>query len=261
MSLTKSGRVNEFRVVIPAHIGSRRLPNKPLLKLTDKTLIEHVYQNAVSSGAEQVIVATDASQVADCVHAFGGNVYVTALAHSTGTDRIAETVKALAWEDECIVVNIQGDEPFIAADDVRRVADDLAASGAEIATLTLPLTRENVNDPNIVKVVRDRQNFALYFSRAAIPYYVNNARGYEDFSDGIKDTCLYYHHLGIYAYRCAYLARFTALPQTIPERVESLEQLRALVHGDRIHVGDATTKIALGINCEKDLQVAKKLLK
>lgn len=258
MNPARNGK-SKFRVVIPARLGSRRLPNKPLLKLAGRPLIEHVYRNAVSSGAEQVIVATDAVQLVDCVRAFGGHAHLTGRNHATGTDRVAAVVEALAWEDECVVVNLQSDEPFITAADIQCVVAGLVASSAAVATLALPLDEENARDDNIVKVVRSQEKSALYFSRAPIPY-PHDPQARECYDDARADTSPYCQHLGIYACHCDYLRRFAALPRTLPELVESLEQLRSLMHGDRIHVADARSKNSFGINCEKDLQNAIKLL-
>ena len=248
-----------FRVVIPARLESQRLPNKPLRKLAGKALIEHVYCNAVSSGAEQVVVATDSAQLATCVRAFGGHVQMTAGTYATGTDRIAAAVEALGWADECVVVNLQSDEPFITAADLQRVVKHLLASRANIATLALPLDAACASDDNIVKVVCDREKSALYFSRAPIPYWHSRPVSARC-DDNRAGTAMYYQHLGVYACHRDYLRRFAALPRTLPEIAESLEQLRALGHGDRIHVATAASKNAFGINCESDLQNANRLL-
>lgn len=236
----------DFRVVIPARYQSQRLPGKPLLELAGQPLIQRVYRNAARSGAGEVVVATDDRRIAECVEGFGGEVCLTSTEHTCGTDRAAEAAALRGWPDDAVVVNVQGDEPFLAPEDIAMAAT-LAADDDEAACATLAVRQtspEEMQDPNKVKVVCDDAGFALYFSRSPIPA-----------GEG-EWLC----HLGIYAYRHASLKRFTALPPCDLERREKLEQLRILWHGERIRVAIATLPQYLGIDTEKDLVKAAALI-
>ena len=217
-------------VVIPARYASSRLPGKPLLRQTGKYLIQHVYERACAASADLVLVATDDERIAAAVKSFGGRVAMTRPDHATGTDRIAEVAQGL---DAQIIINLQGDEPAIepkCLDLLPRLLDNDAA--ADVATLATPIrTRELWRDPNCVKVVRDQCGRALYFSRSPIPFVRD---GEPDFA---KQPTLYLQHLGLYAYRRAFLLRLAALPPEPLEEVEKLEQLRVLAIGRRIQVG------------------------
>ncbi len=241
MSAT-TGSAEPFRVVIPARHDSTRLPGKPLRMIGARPLIRHVYDNACRSGAEQVVVATDSEKVAECIRGAGGKVQMTSPDCRSGSDRIAEAVAAMQWPKEAIVVNIQGDELFLAPADVCTVAEALVRfPQAAMATLSALLAPEHLDDPSVVKVTTDDRGMALHFSRAPI---VNGDR----------------RHIGIYAYRCSYLQRFTRLPAPGIERRERLEQLRALFHGDLIRVDEAVSDVVLSIDTEDDLRAAQKLL-
>ncbi len=240
-----TGNVEAFRVVIPARCDSNRLPGKPLRMIGAKPLIRHVYDNACRSGAECVVVATDSEKVAACIWAAGGTAQMTSPDCASGSDRIAEAVASMQWPADAIVVNVQGDEPFLAPADVRTVANALVRfPGAAMATLSAPLAPEHRDDPNVVKVIADDRGMALAFSRAPIA----------------RDGHVCRRHLGIYAYRCGYLWRFTQWPAPDAERRERLEQLRALHHGDSIRVDAAASEIVLGIDTEDELREAEKLL-
>ena len=244
MSVT-TGSADVFNVVIPARLDSKRLPGKPLRLLGGRPLIRHVYENARYSGAEQVVVATDSEDIAACIRGVGGEVQMTSPDCASGSDRVAAAVAAMQWHEEAIVVNVQGDEPFLEPEDVRLAAISLARfPEAKIATLSAPLTPAGREDSNIVKVVCDDNDMALRFSRAWIEH----------------EECICRRHLGIYAYRCSYLQRFTKLPAPEIERRERLEQLRAMYHGDPIHVSPAVSKIVFGIDSEDELYAAERLL-
>jgi len=208
-------------VIIPARYASTRLPGKPLLAETGKPLIQHVVE-AVRGARRvgRVVVATDDARIAEAVRGFGGEALMTRADHRCGTDRLAEAAETLHLADEAIVVNVQGDEPEVPPAAVDLLADLLAGSDAPMATLITPLPAGQAADPNRVKCVTDRTGRALYFSRAPIPFD-------RDAGGGVS----YFLHLGIYAYRTAFLKRFTTLPPTPAERAEKLEQLRALEHG------------------------------
>jgi 3-deoxy-manno-octulosonate cytidylyltransferase (CMP-KDO synthetase) len=207
--------------IIPARYASTRLPGKPLLAETGKPLIQHVVEAV--RGARRVgriVVATDDERIAEAVRGFGGEAIMTRADHRSGSDRLAEAVELLGLGDDEIVVNVQGDEPEIPPQCVDRLVDLLAGGDAPMATLVTPLPADQAGDPNRVKAVLDQRGRALYFSRAAVPHDRDGAGG-----------VAYKLHLGVYAYRAAFLKRFAALPPTPAETAEKLEQLRALEHG------------------------------
>ncbi len=242
-SVTASGG-EAFRIVIPARYASSRLPGKPLRILGSRPLIEHVYENARRSGAEQVVVATDDVRIAEHIERIGGLAQMTSPDCASGSDRVAEVVAALQWSDGSIVVNVQGDEPFLSPQDIADVATALAKHpDASIATLSAPLSDARRRDANVVKVMTDDDGVALQFSRASIEYATE-----------------WRHHLGVYAYRCGYVRRFTRLPSPEIERREKLEQLRALCRGDIIYVHKAQGEAMPGIDTESDLVEAIKFM-
>lgn len=242
-----------FKVVIPARLASTRLPGKVMLPLLGAPIIEHVWRRGCESGAEQVVVATDSEQIQQAAQAFGAEVCMTDAGHESGTDRIHEAVTTLGWAADEIVVNLQGDEPAMPPALIRQVADNLAARGtADIATLCHAI--DNPRDwqsPGLVKVVRDAQDMALYFSRAPIPHDRNRAGG-----DGLPAAGAW-GHIGLYAYRVSALQRFSELPVAPLESCEALEQLRAMTHGLRIHVAEAAARPGTGVDTEADLARAE----
>lgn len=210
--------------IIPARYGSTRLPGKPLLCATGKSLIRHVVEAVqAADSVDRVIVATDDDRIVAAVEGFGGEALMTAAEHATGTDRIAEAVEKLGLHDAQIVVNVQGDEPEIPAACIDRLVELIERSGAPMATLATPMDAAEADDPNRVKVVLDADGRTMYFSRAKIPHD-------RDGSGNVQ----YLLHLGVYAYRAGYIKAFAALPPTPAEQAEKLEQLRALEHGDNI---------------------------
>ncbi|EKE82966.1 3-deoxy-manno-octulosonate cytidylyltransferase [Idiomarina xiamenensis] len=250
-----------FTVVIPARYGSSRLPGKPLADINGKLMIEHVYQRAQASGAAEVIVATDDQRVFDAVQQFGGHAMMTASEHQSGTERLAEVVEQLALAEQEVVVNVQGDEPFIPPEIIRQVADNLANQRlAPMATLAVPISNDTeLFNPHCVKVVTDAAGYALYFSRAPIPWQ----RG--GFEQGAKqrvlDSDIYRRHIGIYAYRAGFIGRYADWCASPIEGIESLEQLRVLWHGERIHVAEAILPPPAGIDTPDDLSDAIQLAK
>jgi len=250
----------KFYVVIPARYASTRLPAKPLKLIAGKPMIQHVYERACLSGAQQVIVATDDDRIETAVKAFGAPVVMTSAAHNSGTDRLQEVVSKLGLGPEDIVVNVQGDEPLIPPQVIDQVAANLAANSfASVATLSEPIhSLEDFRNPNIVKVVADQAGRALYFSRAPIPW----AR--DHFSQPVVESLPIafpaQRHIGIYAYRVALLNRFVTWPQAQLEKIESLEQLRVLSQGDAIHVAEACAQVPGGVDTEADLVRVKALL-
>lgn len=240
-----------FRVVVPARLGSTRLPRKVLRDLAGKPLLQWTWQAACASGAATVLVATDSAEVVDACRRFGADVRLTDAAHASGTDRVNQVASAEGWADDDIVINLQGDEPLMPPALVRQVAGLLAADAqADIATLAHPLRqREEWLNPNFVKVVRDARGHALYFSRAPIPW---QRVGTQTISPLPQDLAL--RHVGLYAYRVGALRRFAALPPSPLEDCEALEQLRALSHGLRIAVGLIDGAPPRGVDTEDDLQ-------
>jgi 3-deoxy-manno-octulosonate cytidylyltransferase (CMP-KDO synthetase) len=247
-----------YRVVIPARYGSTRLPGKPLLPLAGRPMIQWVYERARRSGAHEIIVATDDERIACAAQEFGATVCMTAGSHASGTDRIAEVAARAGWPAGDVVVNLQGDEPLLPETLLDQVAGLLETfPDADIATLAVPLTQEaEWRDPNVVKVVTDRAQRALYFSRAPIPY----ARDAASAAEAARAPTVARRHVGIYAYRVGALQRMAALPAGTLERLEQLEQLRALEYGMRICVADALAAPGPDVNSAQDLAAVSALL-
>jgi 3-deoxy-manno-octulosonate cytidylyltransferase (CMP-KDO synthetase) len=248
-----------FTVLIPARYASSRLPGKPLADIGGRPMVVRVAERARDSGAARVVVATDDARIVDAVRAHGVDVIMTAPHHATGTDRLAEAASLLSLGAEEIVVNVQGDEPLLDPPLMRRVAALVSQHpDAAMATACHPIgdTAEAFN-PNVVKVVLDARNYAMYFSRAAIPW-ARTAFAAEP--RAIPDGMPVYRHYGLYAYRVRFLQAFSALPSAPIEHFEALEQLRALWHGHRIVVEIAHGTPAPGIDTEEDLVRVRKLL-
>jgi len=244
----------DFKVVIPARYASTRLPGKPLLEIAGRPMLQHVFERVQYSGASEVLVATDDARIADVAREFNADTCMTSTAHRSGTERLGEVVAQAGWDDETIVVNVQGDEPMLPPALVRQVAEGLAAhADAMVATLAYPLkSQAEATDPNIVKVVLDRDGYALYFSRAPIPFHRD---GSTSESDGIG-----LRHIGLYAYRAGFLRRYVELEPSPLEAAEKLEQLRVLWHGMRIHVGIAAEMPGPGVDTAADLERVTALL-
>lgn len=245
--------MTSFVVVIPARFASTRFPGKALAQLDGKPMVAHVIDRARESGADEVIVATDDQRIADAVASCNCPVAMTRNDHATGTDRIAEVVTQRGWPDDIVIVNAQGDEPLLPPALVRSVAGTLEeCPQAAIATACHPI--ENVTefmDPNAVKVVFDENRYALYFSRAPIPWPRD---AFASGASRLPDDLPAYRHIGIYAYRCAFLRAYASLSQAALERYESLEQLRALVHGYKIAISVQEHAPPPGIDTPDDLE-------
>ncbi|MDZ7278884.1 3-deoxy-manno-octulosonate cytidylyltransferase [Pantoea eucrina] len=238
-----------FVAIIPARFASTRLPGKPLVDIHGKPMVLHVMARARESGADRVIVATDHPDVAAAVTAAGGEVCMTRTDHQSGTERLAEVVEQYQFADDTIIVNVQGDEPMIPAEIVRQVAENLASAQAGMATLAVPIVdAEEAFNPNAVKVVRDREGYALYFSRATIPW---DRERFSQSQAHIGDTLL--RHIGIYAYRAGFIRRYVAWAPSPLEQIELLEQLRVLWYGEKIHVDVAHTVPSVGVDTPEDL--------
>ncbi|MFK5893634.1 MAG: 3-deoxy-manno-octulosonate cytidylyltransferase [Pseudomonadota bacterium] len=243
-----------FWIIIPSRYASTRLPGKPLAEIDGKPMVVHVYKKACSSGAARVIVATDDQRIEDCLKGVGAEVIQTASDHASGTDRVAEAARLAGAEKEQIIVNLQGDEPGMLPALLDQVALSLHQhSAADVATLTEEISDPEILwNPNSIKVVRDKNNFALYFSRAPIPW----VRGQLDRNQPAqaiirKETAL--RHIGLYAYRNEYLQQLTQFPVCNLEQDEALEQLRVLYHGGKIIAETACKTPPAGIDTPADL--------
>ncbi|MCU0988580.1 MAG: 3-deoxy-manno-octulosonate cytidylyltransferase [Xanthomonadales bacterium] len=247
-----------YHVVIPARLASERLPGKPLIEIAGKPLIEHVFRRARAGSAQRVVIATDAEEIAACARAFGAEVVMTSAAHQSGSDRIAECVRSLGWSADTVIVNLQGDEPLMPAACLDQVAALLAADPtADAASLYWPVSEpEEAADPNVVKVVTDSRDAALYFSRSVIPH----PRGAAGLAQAVSAGASWKRHIGLYAYRAAALAAFTAAAPGILERIEKLEQLRFLENGRRIVMAPAVQFIPAGVDTPDDLRRVRDLL-
>jgi len=248
----------EFHVVIPARYSSTRLPGKPLLDIAGKPMVVWVAERAKSSGAQQVIVATDDERVASAVRQHGYAAVMTDAHHVSGTDRIAEVAAIEGWHDDAIVVNVQGDEPLIDAKLIIEVATTLAASGhAVMATACHAITEKaDFINPNVVKVVMDVYGYAMYFSRAPIPYPRDTYSSAQELALGIPA----YRHIGIYAYRASFLKQYASLTPAAIEQFECLEQLRVLYQGYKIAVSVSENAPAAGVDTESDLVRVRALM-
>ncbi|MAV33397.1 MAG: 3-deoxy-manno-octulosonate cytidylyltransferase [Gammaproteobacteria bacterium] len=237
-----------FVVVIPARYHSTRLPGKPLLEIAGKSMIQRAWEGAKQSSADAVIIATDDQRIYQAVRDFGADVEMTSIDHSSGSDRVQEVVQKLGFSSDQIVVNVQGDEPLLPSGLIDQVAINLKNTPpAGIATLASVLTKEpEFNNPSVVKVVRDKNGFALYFSRSPIPQSLT-----------FKSVDVAFKHIGIYAYRLGVLNRFVRYPIGDLERVERLEQLRALENGIQIHVGIVKHDLPKGVDTQADLEHAR----
>ena len=242
--------------IIPARYASTRFPAKPLALLGDKPIVQRVYEQ-VAKVVERVVVATDDERIYDTVAGFGGEVVMTSPNHKSGTDRCAEAYAKLGCEAD-IVINVQGDEPFVAPEQIEALVGCLDSEDVDIATLVKPFSAEDgievLENPNSPKVVINRENEALYFSRSVVPYL----RGVER-NEWLKHHT-FYKHIGIYAFRAKVLNEVTALEQTPLEKAESLEQLRWLESGYKIKVG-ITDIETIGIDTPEDLERAELFLK
>ena len=250
--------MNENIVIcLPARYQSSRLPGKPMLKILDKPLVIWALESAKKLHAKHMLVATDDKRIYDLVLSEGYNALMTLDSHKTGTDRLAEVVNLMKWSDDTIVVNYQADEPLTPQENIEQLVNALIENPkADIATLYQPIcTFQELNNPNNVKIVTDNKDYALYFSRAIIPFprdsYSHNK---------LDETVEYKHHIGLYAYRVDFLRNFPNLIASDLEKTESLEQLRALANGYNIIVKKAIKAMPHGIDTPEDVERFQKLL-
>lgn len=241
-----------FKVVVPARFASTRLPGKPLVDIAGKPMVVRVAEQAAKSLANEVVIATDHDAVLRSAQSHGLHAVMTRIDHVSGTDRIAEVVAAMGWPDEMIVVNVQGDEPLIDPVLINEVAQTLANDPQAVMSTACHAIHdaEAFANPNVVKVVLNAKQQALYFSRAAIPF----ARDAE-----YREHSAAHRHIGIYAYRVGFLKQYASLPVTALEKIESLEQLRVLYHGYQIAVSVTDHAPASGVDTVEDLAVVRKV--
>ena len=264
--INKGNDDTSFVVVIPARYQSSRLPGKVLADINGKPMIQWVVEKAKLSGARQVIVATDNDEVAAVVSSFGAEVCKTRADHQSGTERLAEVMEKYQFSDDEIIVNVQGDEPFIPPENIAQVANNLAnqQQNRHVARMsTLAINIDSVDEafnPIAVKVILDKDGYALYFSRATIPYdrerFLNADANTEENIRAIGD--FYLRHVGIYAYRAGFIKDYVNWPTSELEQVEALEQLRVLYQGERIHVAVANSHVPVeGVDTPEDLAKAR----
>ncbi len=234
----------EFHIIIPARYQSTRFPGKLLMDLNGQTVLERVYRQALKAKPQSLIIATDNELIYQHMTQLGADVQMTASTHETGSDRLAEVIKLRGFDQQDIIVNVQGDEPLIAPELIIQVAQLLEDSSAPIATLCWPIdSLEALSNPNVVKVVKDSKDYALYFSRAAIPAHRDDATSFAHS----------FRHIGLYAYRAGYVLTFVQQSGCPLEQCESLEQLRALWMGEKIKLAVACAEPCQDINTPEDL--------
>ena len=237
----------KFQVIIPARYASTRFPGKPLVDLAGKPMVVHVCERAKKSGAAAVHVATDDERIAQAVRAHGHSVVMTRADHPSGTDRLAEAAKKLRLKDSDVVVNVQGDEPLISPSLIKQVGVLLSKKPKAAVSTACHAIHGDATSPNVVKVVLDREGYALYFSRSRIPFPREG-----------DPAC--YRHAGIYGYRVSFLKRYARLKPAPLEKAEALEQLRVLWHGYRIAVVVSKTEIPPGVDTPQDLEAVRRML-
>lgn len=243
----------KYTVVIPARYASSRLPAKPLKDIAGKSMIERVYLQAQKSSAERIVIATDDERIETAAKAFGAEVCITSVEHNSGTDRLQEVASKLGLGSDEIVVNVQGDEPLIPPAVIDQVAKNLAdANEASVSTLCEPIvSADDFLNPNIVKVVTDKDGYALYFSRGAIPWPRDQ---FAESQQALPASDLFDRHIGIYGYRVSLLNDFVTWPMAPIESLECLEQLRVMWQGKRIHVAEAVEAVPGGVDTAEDLE-------
>ena len=246
-----------FRVVIPARYASSRLPGKPLADIGGRPMVLRVLERALQAGAESVVVATDDTRVQQAVEAAGYPALMTSPHHQSGTERLVEVAETLGWSDDTLVVNVQGDEPLIDPALIREAARQLVLhEDAVMATLAHPIhDHADFINPNVVKVVADQAGYALYFSRAPIPWPRDAFASEQVMPQDLGAL----RHIGLYAYRAGFLRTYASLAASPLERHEMLEQLRVLWHGYRISLGVTPTAPAPGVDTQEDLERVRSL--
>ncbi|NVK36692.1 MAG: 3-deoxy-manno-octulosonate cytidylyltransferase [Gammaproteobacteria bacterium] len=244
--------MSNYKIVIPARYGSSRLPGKPLIELAGKPMIQHVYERALATGIEDIVVATDDQRIFDVAKGFGANVVMTSVDHENGTERIAEVAAKLGWQADDVIVNVQGDEPLIPRELIELTAKGLLDNPqAGMASLCTPIrSADEAFDPNAVKTVLDNSGFAMYFSRAPIPW---DRDLYKHGQDEITQLAPVYRHIGMYGYRVSFLQEYAKMEMTALEQAECLEQLRALCYGVKIHMAVIDQPPGHGVDTQEDV--------
>ncbi len=242
-----------YTIVIPARYGSSRFLGKPLADIAGKPMIQHVYERCQQSGASRIVVATDDERIVECVEGFGGTVCLTSTSHESGTERISEVIEILGLDEDEIIVNVQGDEPLIPPQVIDQVADNLRSRPAvNMATLAVKITQdEEKSSSNVVKVVSDKDGYALYFSRSLIPFQREQDINF-DYS--------YLRHIGLYSYRAKFVKQYLTWQASPLEHIECLEQLRVLWHGEKLHVDIASQQPPPGVDSPEDLKLVQEML-
>ena len=244
--------MSAYKIVIPARYGSSRLPGKPLIELAGKPMIQHVYERAQATGVSDIVIATDDQRIFDVAQGFGAHVVMTSVDHENGTERIAEVAQQLGWSSDDVIVNVQGDEPLIPRDLIELTAKGLLNHPqAGMSSLCTPIgSAEDAFDPNAVKVVLDNTGFAMYFSRAPIPW---DRDLYKTGQKVMTQVSPVYRHIGMYGYRVSFLQQYASMEMTPIEQAECLEQLRALCYGVKIHMGIIDQPPGHGVDTPEDV--------
>lgn len=242
----------EFRVIIPARYASTRLPGKVLIDIGGKTMLQRVYERAVESGADSVVIATDDAKISKAARSFGAKVCMTSAEHQNGTERVAEAALAMDYSPEEIVVNVQGDQPFILPQAIRQVAEDLDKhDNVKVNSICERITDgKDLFDPSIIKVVLNWRNYAMYFSRAPIPWDIDSFKE----AKKVAATEFHYRHVGLYGFRVSFLQEYIEWSASPLEKMESLEQLRILWNGVRMHMVITKDRIPPEVNTPEDLK-------
>ena len=249
-----------YKIVIPARYASSRLPGKPLIELSGKPMIQHTYERALETGVKDIVIATDDQRIFDVAKSFGADVIMTNPKHENGTERIAEVAEIKGWDKDDVLVNLQGDEPLVPKALIEQTAQGLLLNPeAGMSSICTQIENaEDAFDPNVVKVVLDCRGFAMYFSRAAIPW---DRDLYKNGQDTLTQQMPVYRHIGMYGYRVSFLQEYSRMSQCPIEQVESLEQLRALWYGVKIHMGITDTPPGHGVDTPADIERVEQLLK
>jgi len=249
----------KFSVIIPARYASSRLPGKPLVDIGGAPMIKHVHDRAMQAGAHRVVIATDDQRIRDVAEGFGADVTMTASDHESGSDRLAEVAEILGLDDDEIIVNLQGDEPLMPPQTIRQVAEDLNShTDADMASLCSPLEHiDDIFDPNVVKTILDKDGYAIYFSRAPAPWHRDS---FHDNPTQLPDMDVFYRHIGLYCYRAGFLRQYVSWDPAPLEKIECLEQLRALWNGKRLYCGLAKhPSSGPSVDTEKDLHEVREI--
>ncbi|WP_353347600.1 3-deoxy-manno-octulosonate cytidylyltransferase [Oceaniserpentilla sp. 4NH20-0058] len=245
--------MSDYKIVIPARFGSSRLPGKPLIHLAGKPMVQHVYERALETGVKDIVIATDDQRIFEVAKAFGANVMMTSVGHENGTERIAEVAQNLNWSADDVIVNVQGDEPLIPKSLIQLTANGLLENpSAGMSSICTPIDcADDAFDPNAVKVVLNNQGFAMYFSRAPIPW---DRDLYKTGESQLTQLAPVYRHIGMYGYRVSFLKQYASMEPTPIEQAECLEQLRALCYGVKIHMGVIAQPPGHGVDTQEDVK-------